>query len=71
MQRDWRRSVRAGIVSAAFAFTAAHSAQAVGTASGTSVENRATVQYEIGATNQPVVESSPPGNSTTSLGRCR
>lgn len=68
MQRDWKRSVRAGVVSAAFALTAAQGAHAVGTASGTSVDNRASVSYTIGASAQPVIESSPTGNSTTGVG---
>ncbi|HEU4431339.1 MAG TPA: hypothetical protein VFT98_21445 [Myxococcota bacterium] len=68
MQRDWKRSVRTGVVSVAFALTAAQGAYAVGTASGTSVDNRATVSYAIGSTAQPVIESSPTGNSTTGVG---
>jgi uncharacterized repeat protein (TIGR01451 family) len=53
---------------AALAFTAAQGAQAAGTASGTAVNNLATVQYSIGATTQPVIESSPTGNSTSGAG---
>ncbi len=68
MQRDWKRSVRAGVVLAAFAFAAAQGAQAAGTASGTAVNNRATVQYSVGSTAQPVVESSPTGNTTAGVG---
>jgi uncharacterized repeat protein (TIGR01451 family) len=64
MQRDWKRSVRAGMFLASFALLAAQSAQAVGTASGTSVDNRATVAYAVGSTSQPVIESSPTGNTT-------
>jgi uncharacterized repeat protein (TIGR01451 family) len=56
------------MVSVALAFTAAQGAQAVGTASGTSVDNRATVSYAIGSTTQPVIESSPTGNSTAGVG---
>lgn len=68
MQRDWKRSVRAGMALAAFVLLAAQSAQAVGTASGTSIENRATVSYAVGATTQPVIESSPSGNSISGAG---
>ncbi len=68
MQRDWKRSVRAGVVLASFAIAAAQGAQAAGTASGTSVDNRATVSYAVGATAQPVIESSPTGNSTSGAG---
>jgi uncharacterized repeat protein (TIGR01451 family) len=68
MQRDWRRSVRAGTFLAALALTTAQGAQAVGTASGVSIDNRATVQYSVGATTQPVIESSPLGNTTSGAG---
>lgn len=68
MQRDWKRSVRTGVVLAAFAFAAAQGAQAAGTASGTSIDNRATVSYAVGSTAQPVIESSPAGNSTSGAG---
>jgi uncharacterized repeat protein (TIGR01451 family) len=68
MQRDWKGSVRAGIVSASLALFAAQGAQAVGTNSGTSVDNRATVSYAVGSTTQPVVESSPTGNTTSGAG---
>ena len=68
MHRNWKRSVRAGMVLGAFALAAAQSALAVGTASGTSVDNRATVQYAVGSTTQPVIESSPTGNSTAGAG---
>ncbi len=68
MQRDWKQSVRAGVVLASLAFGIAGSAWAVGTASGTAVNNRATVQYAVGSTTQPVIESSPAGNSTAGAG---
>lgn len=67
MQRDWMRSVRAGVVLASFAL-AGQSAHAAGTASSTSIDNRATVSYAIGATAQPVIESSPTGNATAGVG---
>jgi hypothetical protein len=53
---------------AAFALLSAQGAQAVGTASGTSVDNRATVSYAVGSTTQPVIESSPTGNTTSGAG---
>jgi uncharacterized repeat protein (TIGR01451 family) len=68
MQRDWKRSARAGVVLASFALFAAQGAQAVGTDSGTSVDNRATVSYAVGSTTQPVIESSPTGNTTSGVG---
>lgn len=64
MQRVWKHSVRAGMALAALALAAAQGAQAAGTPSGTSIANRATVSYDIGATTQPVIESAPGGNST-------
>lgn len=68
MQRDWKKSVRAGIVLASLALSASENASAIGTLSGVSVDNRATVQYAVGATTQPVIESAPAGNSTTGVG---
>jgi uncharacterized repeat protein (TIGR01451 family) len=67
MQRDWKRSVRAGMFLASIALLAAQSAQAIGTASGTSVDNRATVGYAVGSTTQPVIESSPTGNTVAGV----
>jgi uncharacterized repeat protein (TIGR01451 family) len=56
------------MVLAACALGSAQSAQAVGTASGTSVDNRATVNYSVGSTPQTLIESSPTGNSTAGAG---
>ncbi len=42
-------------------------ALAVGTPSGTSVDNRAQVDYEVNAVSQLPIESSPAGNSTPGL----
>ena len=41
-----------------------HSAFAAGTAAGTTINNRATVNYTVGGNAQPLIESSPTGNST-------
>ena len=68
MHRDWKKRVRAGIVLASLALSAAENASAIGTLSGISVDNRATVEYAVGATTQPVIESSPAGNTTTGAG---
>ena len=68
MHRDWKKRVRAGIVLASLALSAAENASAIGTLSGVSVDNRATVEYAVGATTQPVIESSPAGNTTTGAG---
>ena len=46
------------------AMTAAKQTLAGGTASGTVVSNRATIQYDVAAITQPIIESSPTGNST-------
>lgn len=68
MQRDWKRRARAGIALASLALSVSEGAWAVGTLSGTSVDNRATVAYAVGSTPQPVIESSPAGNSTSGVG---
>jgi hypothetical protein len=62
------KELRAGIVLASLALGLAESAGAVGTASGTSVDNLATIQYAVGATTQPVIESSPTGNTVAGVG---
>jgi uncharacterized repeat protein (TIGR01451 family) len=43
-------------------------AQAVGTASGIAIDNRATVNYQVGGVSQPLVESSPGGNTNPGAG---
>ena len=50
------------------AVSAAPQALALGTASGTSVENLATVDYQVGGVDQLPIESSPGGNSTPDVG---
>jgi len=50
------------------AMTAAQQGWAVGTASGTAVNNRATVQYDVSGVTQEIIESSPGGNSTPGAG---
>lgn len=44
------------------------SAHAAGTAAGTSVANRATVNYAVGGIGQTPIESSPGGNTTAGVG---
>ena len=68
MQRDWKKRARAGIVLASLALSIGESASAIGTASGVQVNNRATVEYAVGTTTQPVIESSPGGNTATGAG---
>ncbi len=41
---------------------------AAGTAASTSIDNRATVNYQVGGVAQDPIESSPTGNSTAGLG---
>lgn len=43
-------------------------AWAVGTPSGTSINNRATIDYDVGGVDQEDIESSPAGNSTAGAG---
>ncbi len=50
------------------AVIAAPKALAVGTASGTSVQNLATVDYQVSGVDQLPIESSPGGNSTPGAG---
>jgi len=47
---------------------AANEASAVGTASGTLVNNRASISYDVAGVTQPIIESSPTGNSTPGAG---
>jgi len=44
-------------------------AHATGTLAGTSITNLATVNYSVGGVAQPVIESSPTGNSTSGAGK--
>jgi hypothetical protein len=47
---------------------ATSAAWAVGTPSGTNINNRATIDYSVGGVNQEDIESSPAGNSTSGAG---
>ena len=44
------------------------SAQAAGTDRNVSITNRAVVNYQVGGVGQPLIESSPAGNSTSGAG---
>ena len=44
------------------------SAHATGTTAGTTINNRATVNYSVGGTAQTLIESSPAGNSNAGVG---
>jgi len=61
-----RRATLAALMLAAM--SAANSVSAAGTASGTSVNNLATVDYAVGGVAQLPIESSPAGNSTPGTG---
>ncbi len=50
------------------AFGLSQTAFAVGTASSTPVDNRATVNYDVSGVPQTLIESSPSGNSTPGVG---
>src|SRR5512134_260919 len=68
MHRVLRSHGFARLLLALLALGVADTALAVGTPATTPVENRATVQYDVGATTQPVIESSPTGNNTSGVG---
>ncbi len=53
---------------ALFGLIAFGSVHATGTAAGTTVNNRATVNYSVGGTAQTPIESSPAGNSNAGVG---
>jgi uncharacterized repeat protein (TIGR01451 family) len=60
---------RAGLACAALgAIGISQQALALGTAASTSIDNRATVNYQVGGVAQTPIESSPTGNSTAGVG---
>jgi uncharacterized repeat protein (TIGR01451 family) len=60
---------RAGLACAALgAIAVSQQALALGTAASTSIDNRATVNYQVSGVAQNPIESSPTGNSTAGLG---
>jgi uncharacterized repeat protein (TIGR01451 family) len=60
---------RAGLACVALgAIAVSQQALALGTAANTTIENRATVNYQVGGTAQDPIESSPAGNSNPGLG---
>jgi len=60
----------AGILVAAvmLLWTIPQTAMAAGTASGTGIDNRASVDYQVGGVDQTPIESAPAGNSTPGTG---
>jgi uncharacterized repeat protein (TIGR01451 family) len=60
---------RAGLACVAFgAIAVSQQALALGTAASTSIDNRATVNYQVSGVAQTPIESSPTGNSTAGVG---
>jgi hypothetical protein len=57
-----------GVAAAMLVMAAARTAQAVGTAAGTSIDNRAVINYSVSGVPQELIESSPTGNSTPGAG---
>jgi len=56
------------IAAAALTVGAPGVVNAAGTASGTSITNRATINYNVGGVGQTLIESSPTGNATAGAG---
>jgi uncharacterized repeat protein (TIGR01451 family) len=55
--------VAVGLIAALAVLSASPSAWALGTAAGTSIDNRATINYTVGGVGQTLIESSPLGNT--------
>lgn len=66
MKTIYLKTGLAALALAAMGFSS--SAFAAGTASGTSIDNRAEVSYTVGTTLQDIIESSSAGNSTPGAG---
>lgn len=68
MKSSLSRYKRVGLACVALgSIVVAQTALAAGTAATTSINNKATVNYQVGGVAQPLVESSPTGNSTPGL----
>lgn len=68
MKNAVRTLLFALIAVGAFVILAPNAARAVGTASGTPVNNTATINYEVGGVSQTLIESSPTGNKVAGGG---
>jgi len=67
MKSSLIRYKRAGLACVALGVIAiSQQSLAAGTASGTSIANTATVNYQVSGVAQPLIQSSPTGNSTSS-----
>ncbi len=64
----WRPKSVAVVCAALAGLFGLGSAHATGTIAGTTINNRATVNYSVGGTVQTAIESSPAGNSTAGVG---
>lgn len=65
MKSSLKQFKRAGLACVAFGVIAvSQQALAVGTAANTTINNRATVNYQVSGVSQTPIESSPTGNST-------
>jgi uncharacterized repeat protein (TIGR01451 family) len=63
-----RNMIGALLLMSAVAVAVPQQASAAGTASGTSIANKATINYQVSGINQTAIESSPAGNSTPGVG---
>lgn len=69
MKSSLKQFKRVGLACVAFgAIGVSQQALALGTAANTSIDNRATVNFQVGGVGQTPVESSPTGNSTPGVG---
>jgi uncharacterized repeat protein (TIGR01451 family) len=69
MKRSLRQYKRVGLACVALGSVfGSQQALAVGTAANTQIDNRATINYQVGGVAQTPIESSPTGNSTAGVG---
>lgn len=68
MREYLRPQVAVGLIAALAVLGASPSAWALGTAAGTSIDNRATINYTVSGVGQTLIESDPGGNSTPGAG---
>ncbi len=69
MKSSLKQFKRVGLACVAFgAIAVSQQALAAGTAANTSIDNRATVNFQVGGVAQTPIESSPTGNSTAGVG---
>src|SRR5262245_39348889 len=69
MKSSFTQIKRVGLACVAFgAIAVSQQALAAGTAANTTINNRATVNFQVGGVTQTPIESSPTGNSTAGTG---